>query len=176
MFFVSSQAIEYELALGTNESFENAKKIYTNGAFSKSVARITLSTPLSSSVTEGDQITGLNAAGAEVVGKAYSSYSSGADVIEIQYKTLDVQENYVGCQVGANPEPNTVGCFASNGTLSINGEGSVSYSYNPLTDNFNGRTIQGFSTQAEEKMYRCTNCPYKTYKKFYDYCKYNYDA
>jgi hypothetical protein len=166
-----SQAIELELASGTNESFEKALKIYKNGAFSKSVARITLSTPLASSVAEGDQITGLTSDGTDVVGKAYSSYSTGADVIEIQYKTLDIQEVYVGCQVGANPNPNTVGCFAPNGTLSINGEGSVSYSYNPLIDNFNGRTIQGFSTQAEEKMYLCPNCPYKTYKKFYEYCK-----
>jgi hypothetical protein len=124
-------------------------------------------------VNEGDQITGLNADGTEVVGKAYSSSSFGTDIVEIQYKTLDIQESYVGCQVGANPNPNTAGCFASNGTLSISGEGSVSYSYNPLTDNFNGRTIQGFSTQAEEKMYLCANCPYKTYKKFYDYCKYD---
>jgi hypothetical protein len=173
MLVVLSQAMELQLALGTSESFEQAMKIYTDGAFSKSIARITLSTPLTSTVTSGDQITGLNAGGTEVVGMAYSTYSPGADVIEIQYKTLDVQEKYVGCQVGANPNPNTVGCFAANGTLSINGEEIVSYSYNPLTDNFNGRTVQGFSTGAQEKMYQCANCPYKTFKKFYDYCKYN---
>lgn len=147
-------------------------KIYTDGAFSKSIAKVQLASPLTSAVAEDDQITGVNADGSQVVGKAYASYTAGADVIEIQYQTLDVQENYVGCQVGANPNPNTQGCFAPTGTLSINGEGSVSYSYNPLTDNINGRTIQGFSTEAEEKMYRCPNCPYNTYKKYYDYCEY----
>ncbi|KAG7372236.1 low iron-inducible periplasmic protein [Nitzschia inconspicua] len=166
---LDQQAIEIQLAIGTSESFNNALKIYTDGAFSKSVAKVQLSTPLTSSVAEGDQITGLNVDGAEVVGKAYADYSIGADVIEIQYRTLDLQSNYVGCQVGANPTPNTVGCFAPTGTLSINGEGSVSYTYNPLTDNGNKRTIQGFSTQAKERMYECTNCPYTTYKKFYDY-------
>lgn len=138
---VRSQAIEIELALATTESFQKALNIYINGAFSKSVAKVTLASPLTSAVAEGDQITGLNDDGVEVVGKAYASYSTGADVIEIQYQTLDIQENYVGCQVGANPNPNTVGCFASSGTLSINGEGSVSYSYDPLSDNGNKRKI-----------------------------------
>merc|ERR1712151_161365 len=35
--------------------------------------------------------------------------------------------------------------------------------------NVNERTIQGFSTSAEEKMYRCDNCPYATYRKFREY-------
>ncbi|KAG7343103.1 low iron-inducible periplasmic protein [Nitzschia inconspicua] len=166
---LDQQAIEIQLAMGTTESFNAASKIYTDGAFSKSVAKVQLASPLTSSVAEGDQITGLNADGAEVVGTAYASYSTGADVIEIQYRTLDLQSSYVGCQVGANPNPNTVGCFAPTGTLSINGEGSVSYTYNPLTDNGNKRTIQGFSTAAKEKMHDCPNCPYSTYKKFYDY-------
>lgn len=147
-------------------------KIYTEGAFSKSIAKVQLSTPLTSNVAKDDQITGVNDDGTQVVGKANANYVAGADVIEIQYQTLDVQENYVSCQVGANPNPNTVGCFEPSGTLSINGQGSFSYSYNPLTDNINGRTIQGFSTAAEEKMYRCPNCPYNTYSKFYDYCEY----
>jgi hypothetical protein len=165
------KAIEILLASATNESFNNALKVYTDGAFSKSVAKVTLSTPLTSPIASDTQITGANADGSEVVGKAYAGYSIGDSVIEIQYKTLDTQSNYVGCQVGANPNPNTAGCFAPSGSLSVTGVGSLSYSYDPLTENENRRTIQGFSTDAEEKMYRCTNCPYSTYEKFYDYCK-----
>lgn len=33
----------------------------------------------------------------------------------------------------------------------------------------NGRTLAGFSKEAEEKMGKCANCPYVDYKKFYDY-------
>ena len=34
------------------------------------------------------------------------------------------------------------------------------------------RTLQGFSTSAETKMYEgCPGCPYKTYSKFYNYYK-----
>ena len=47
--------------------------------------------------------------------------------------------------------------------------GQHTYSYNPLTKNYNARTLQGFSVEAEEKMYKCTSCPYKTYNKFYEY-------
>ena len=36
--------------------------------------------------------------------------------------------------------------------------------------NKNGRTLQGFSTGAQSKMYDgCPGCPYKHYKQFYDY-------
>jgi hypothetical protein len=172
-FFGVIQAIEVQLASGTSESFENAKKIYTQGAFSKSIATVTLSTPLSAAVAKGTQVTGVNADGSDVVGKTYEDYSAGATTIQIQYQTLDLQSQYVGCQVGANPNPNTKGCFADSGTLTIGGEGSVSYTYNPLSNNGNDRTIQGFSTEAEEKMFLCENCPYSTYQKFYDYCKLN---
>ena len=46
------------------------------------------------------------------------------------------------------------------------------YSYDIRQDNFNGRTIQGFSIDAEKEMYTCENCPYADYVKFVEY----YDA
>jgi hypothetical protein len=49
------------------------------------------------------------------------------------------------------------------------GVGSLEYQYDPLRDNGNDRTLQGFSLQAEEKMWECKNCPYSTYQKFYEY-------
>jgi len=38
-----------------------------------------------------------------------------------------------------------------------------------LKKNFNGRTIQQFSTEAKDKMMDCPGCPYKTYQKFFNY-------
>ena len=48
--------------------------------------------------------------------------------------------------------------------------GDYTYSYNPVESTFNARTLQGFSVDAEEKMYNCgPKCPYATYNKFYEY-------
>jgi hypothetical protein len=46
---------------------------------------------------------------------------------------------------------------------------SLGYTYIPSQDNGNERTLQGFSTAAEDKMYRCEYCPYDTYEKFFQY-------
>lgn len=162
-------AIEEQLALGTDASYENALKIYTNGGNSKSVAKVTLTTALTSNVEKGTQILGKNAAGNEIVGKAYEDNAAGATSIMVQYQTSDDQKNYVGCQVGALVTTNTNGCFAASGTFSINGVGDVGYSYDVNTGNVNKRTIAGFSTSAQSKMYECKNCPYQLYEKFYDY-------
>jgi hypothetical protein len=43
------------------------------------------------------------------------------------------------------------------------------YTYDIRQDNFNGRTIQGFSIDAEKEMYTCENCPYADYEKFVEY-------
>jgi Low iron-inducible periplasmic protein len=107
--------------------------------------------------------------GSQVVGKAYEDYPAGSSAFGIQYQTSDSQSNYVNCQVGGLSVPNTQGCFEATGNVTIEGAGSVGYTYNPLTDNNNGRTIQGFSTEADEKMNTCANCPYKTFKMFRDY-------
>jgi hypothetical protein len=45
----------------------------------------------------------------------------------------------------------------------------VTYNYNIHTDNNNGRTLAGFSTEAQAKMYECPNCPYPDYEKFRKY-------
>ena len=53
--------------------------------------------------------------------------------------------------------------------------GTYTYTYDPLKDNKNERTLQSFSTKAEELMWDCqfgsshSNCPYPTYSKFYQY-------
>ena len=44
------------------------------------------------------------------------------------------------------------------------------YTYDIMEDNMNGRTLMGFSTAAESKMYSCSNgCPHDEYMKFYNY-------
>jgi hypothetical protein len=161
--------LEEQLALGTDESFVLAKNIYTQGAHSKSVASITLNSGLLNSLPAATPVAGKTASGVEVAGTTYEDYSAGTTNIVIQYDTITVQDKYVGCQVGASTTPNTEGCFAASGTLDIEGEGTFTYTYDPTTDNNNDRTIQGFSTQAKEKMHDCEYCPYTTYEKFYQY-------
>jgi hypothetical protein len=166
---LDQEAMEVLLATATKESYEQALAVYTKGGFSKSVAQVTLSSPLKSRVPASTKVSGVTADGDEVAGVTYEEYSSGATAIEFEYQTSDIQATYVGCQVGGNPNPFTDGCLAPTGNVTIEKHGSYAYTYDPLAENVNKRTLQGFSTQAEEKMYRCKNCPYSTYEKFYDY-------
>jgi hypothetical protein len=166
---LDQEAMEIALALTTEQSFEDARRVYTEGGNSKSIAQVTLSTALQTSLPIDTPISGINADGDEVAGKVYEETSAGATVLEIQYQTSDIQATHVGCRVGGNPEPLTEGCYAASGNLTIEGVGPVQYTYDPLVDNVNGRTLQGFSLQAEEKMYLCDACPYRTYEKFYNY-------
>jgi len=161
-------AMEEQLALATTESYANALKIYSEGAYSKSVAEVTLSTPLTANVPKGTVIMGVNTDGNQVAGKAYEDNAAGATTLAVQYQTSDSQKNYVGCQVGAAVNPNTAGCFAATGNLSIDGT-SVAYTYNIASNNVSKRSMAGFSTSAQKKMYECDNCPYKLYQKFYNY-------
>lgn len=160
--------MEDQLAIGTDVSFERARRVYEEGGHSKSVAMVKLSSPLTSGLKKATAVSGKNDDGAAVYGKLYEDYPNGSTTIGIQYKTTDNQKSYVGCQVGGLPKQNTAGCLSSSGTLSIDGT-KVQYSYDPKTANINKRTIQKFSTDSEAKMYRCENCPYDTYRKFREY-------
>jgi len=167
---LDQQAMEQQLALANEDSFAAALRIYTEGAFSKQVAKVTLSAPLAIDVKKGTAFMGENAIGNQIAGKAYADNAAGATSVIIQYKTTDSQADYVGCQVGASTTPVTDGCFAEQGTMTVaGGDAEVSYTYNVLSDNIAKRTIQGFSTSAEKKMNNCDNCPYSMYEKFYDY-------
>lgn len=103
---------------------------------------------------------------------AYQDYEAGERQIKLLYATSDVLSEYQFCQVGANNEPVLHGCLLANGTISLDGIKSVdlSYSYNPDTDNQNGRTLAGFSTKAETLMANCgPSCPHADYSKYYNY-------
>ena len=197
---MDQQAIENQLALGTSEGRQNALKVYTNGAYSKSFAVLTLDAALANEVGADVEVIGKTAGGDEVRGTVMETASAGATTLRVQYATTSVQDSYVGCQVGGNPDPKTDGCkcaclacfvgktdmflwilkcdflscfssagFQPSGSVTVGAFGDVAYSYNVASDNLNGRTIQGFSTDAKAKMYECEFCPYKTYEKFYDY-------
>lgn len=165
---LDQEAIEDQLAIGSDVSFEKARRIYSDGGHSKSVSVVTLSSPFTRGMGKFSMVAGKSANGLSIYGKLYDNYPAGVTKIEIQYRTFDQQKTYVGCQVGGLPKPNLEGCFAPSGTIEIDGE-SMNYSYDPKTQNINKRTIRKFSVTAEEKMYRCERCPYKTFSKFRDY-------
>jgi len=160
--------IEDQLAIGSEVSFEKARRVYEDGGHSKSVAVVKLDSPLTRGLGKSTIVSGKNEGGTSVYGKLVDNYPNGISTIEIQYRTTDNQKTYVGCQVGGLPKPNLVGCFAPSGTLNIDGE-NINYTYEPRTQNINKRTFKKLSTTAEEKMFRCDNCPYKTFKKFREY-------
>jgi len=166
---LDQEAMEGQLALGNEDAYAAALRIYTEGAHSKSVAEIKLTSPLPTDVEKGTLIMGRGADGNQVAAKAYEDNAAGATDIIVQYQTSDSQKNYVMCQVGATTTPNTQGCLAPTGTITIDGKTDVAYSYDVLTNNVNKRTIQAFSTSAQKKMGECANCPYKLYQNFYDY-------
>ncbi|CAJ1948867.1 unnamed protein product [Cylindrotheca closterium] len=164
-------AIETELAKQTDSSFATAGNIYNQGGSSKSYAQITLSTPLSSAIQNDAVIVGTNADGSSTVGKAYEDYPQGTTSLKVQYQTSDMQANHVTCMVGGLPTDlqTTVGCLAGSGSINIAGQ-DYDYTYDPTTDNNNGRTIAGFSTDAGQKMrLNCDGCPYDDHRFFYNY-------
>lgn len=62
--------------------------------------------------------------------------------------------------------------FAKSGNLRrvIDGENFIyPYTYDPILDNQNARTIQGFSLLLQSSMLTCTKCPYPDAKYFADY-------
>ncbi len=137
-------AIEAQLAIGTPESFANARRIYEEGGHSKSYAELSILTQngLPFPVAKGTLIVSKNVEGTEVAGKAYEDYVSGVKRIRVQYSTTDIQESYIErrCQVGGLIQTNTVGCLAREGTITIEGF-EFAYDYDPATENKNGRTM-----------------------------------
>jgi len=172
---LDQEAMEQQLSLGNEDSYAQALRIYSEGAHSKSVAEVTLSSPLIMDVEKGTDIFGVGSDGNQVAGKAYEDNAAGATSLTVQYRTSGSQKDYVSCQVGASTTPNTVGCLAASGTVTIDGKTEVAYTYDPLVNNVAKRTIQDFSTAAQKKMAECAFCPYEMYTKFHNfYGQYDY--
>eukprot|EP00979_Chaetoceros_neogracilis_P007780 scaffold1673_cov167-Chaetoceros_neogracile.AAC.9 len=170
---LDQKSMETYLALGTEEGFQCAQNIYEQGGDSKVYAVITLSSPLVADLSKGDPIFFVD--GTAISTNAYSGASAGDTVIEIKYATSDDQDTYVGCRAGALPEWDqlTSGCFGVSEIITVNGVSYTSNTYDVANDNKAGRTIQGFSTSADLEQLTtsqdCPGCPYKEFKKFYDY-------
>jgi hypothetical protein len=104
------QEIQTQLALGTDQSFAIAQDIYETGAFSQSVAILSLTVPLTVPIAKGAAVSGLGDGG-EVIGTILEDYKIGTQVIQVEYATSFIQSAYSRCQVGANPNPtNMEGC------------------------------------------------------------------
>jgi hypothetical protein len=73
--------------------------------------------------------------------------------------------------VGANPVPDLQGCFVDSGALIVpDFRMTLTYTYNPQSDNVLFRAFEGFSKFAQDFMGECDgSCPYPEFKKFYDY-------
>jgi len=168
---LDQKAIETELKKATDQGFTNAKNIYEKGGNSKSFARVNLGTGLTVAVPKGTVISGINSDGLQVMGKAKDNFGAGATEIDVQYQTSD-SSPHVTCRVGALTVALgavTQGCLAATGTIKV-GEMDYAYTYDVMEDNMNGRTLMGFSTAAQAKMYACSNgCPHDEYMKFYNY-------
>ena len=148
-----------------------ASLLYNKGAHSKSYAYITL-TEGTGKINKNTAFVGTTISGKPITLFAYSDYDAGETEIKLRYATSDVQEEYSFCQVGANTEPVMHGCLTALGSISLDGikSSALSYSYNPETDNKNGRTLAGFSTAAESKMAGCgPQCPYTDYAKYLNF-------
>jgi len=84
--------MEDQLSIGSDVSFEKARRIYADGGHSKSVAVVKLTTPLTGGLAKFTAVSGQNANGVAVYGKLYENYPNGVSQIEIQYKTIDQQK------------------------------------------------------------------------------------
>eukprot|EP00965_Chrysotila_dentata_P233647 6199712-Pleurochrysis_carterae.AAC.1 len=171
-------AFEAALFDQAQTTFEAAEKIYTFGGNSKSYAVLTLASSLPSYVAEGTNVNGIAENGNLVTGTVYENALAGALLLKIQYlvdSTLAVGGGATTCRVGGLVNKVTDGCFSPTTTLTINSVPVISISATAV-ENLNGRTLQIFSTKAQDLMYdNCPGCPYKHYKMFYDYYgRFNY--
>lgn len=159
--------MEEQLEAGTGASLIQARKFYTEGAHSKSVATLTLSWPHPTGIPAGSPIKGEDDYNHEVTGVVYLDVPPGANKILFQYSTYDDATDDKLCHVGARriDEQITNGCLRRDGTVQIPSGAALAYDYDPFVDNNNGRTLQSFSMMARNTLYECQNCPYPDFLK-----------
>ena len=116
-------------------------------------------------------VMGKNAAGNEVAGKMNDTTAAGVVNVnvKVQYATTDVQDSYVECQVGSLIGDDTIFPDALPTMVKTPSLEIYAYTYTAATENLNGRTIQGFSTQLEDKLKLGPNAPYEHFEYFRNY-------
>lgn len=151
---------------GTDASLISARKYYTQGAHSKSIASLALSLPHPTGMSAGAPLKGENNYNNEITGVVYLDVPAGAKEILFQYSVTDETPDRV-CQVGARPVGDQIvsGCLRREGTVETASGDVLAYEYDPYVDNDNGRTLQGFSMMARKNLYECKNCPYPDFLK-----------
>mmetsp|Transcript_29658 Transcript_29658/g.71372 ORF Transcript_29658/g.71372 Transcript_29658/m.71372 type:complete len:532 (-) Transcript_29658:57-1652(-) len=166
--------IEQQLALGSNDGYDSAIKIYQKGAHCASYSLLKVQ-PLEAVLTAGDQVTGYGQDGSIVKATVAENYPRGTTVIEVVYKLDETITSF--CHVGGSPRPITDGCFADSGRLAVNtGDPGLEYSYNVFTDTLNSISLQKLSTEKRtETSYWCDACKSDDFDKFYKlYGEYDY--
>jgi hypothetical protein len=160
------EAMEAHLAADSDSSFELARKFYTEGAHSMSIATVTLAQPLAKALPRGLQLIGEDEYNHDVVGTLYQDAYAGNKIIFFEYKVTENQTKL--CRVGARPIGDQIinGCLTRMGTVTaVSTDEVLAYQYDPFADNNNGRTMQSFSLTAKSKMYECKNCPHENFLK-----------
>lgn len=109
---LDQQAIEQQIGKKNDVGLQNGQDIYEQGAFSKPVARLELTAPLASSVSKGKKITGRNANGEVITGKAFQNHDAGDMSLFVQYTTNEDPKFHVECAVGGlqSADQRTEGC------------------------------------------------------------------
>merc|ERR1719359_1890039 len=170
--------------------FAKALNVYDNGGNSKSYAELTIAAPgTAKTITKGalmeaTRLVADNELGepTKAIGKAYDNYPAGSTKIRFQYKTSDTQWKADGttpgynqdCRVGGMDSGDayysTDGCVDGAKTVKVTFVDGTTEDIDVNVAHKNGRTIKGFSTGAQGKMFDdCRGCPYDDYKKFYEY-------
>jgi len=162
--------MEKEMAKKTVTGFANARAIYEEGGNSMSYAFITLGSDLESEVLAGTVVVGSSIYGGKSRGTVYENAAGGQRTVLMQYDTSQYQDTWVMCRVGALTDGvETSGCLQDTGSITI-GDKELSYTYNSLLNNDNGRTLQSISTDVQSKMIDCTSgCPFQDAQWFKDY-------
>jgi hypothetical protein len=191
-------AIEAALAK-TPVDYALAKAVYIEGGNSRSYSILTVPA-LASGYERGMTVAATGEDGDPTSAAVYEDAVQNATQISIYYEVSDVQEDHVRCRVGALPadlqmrdgciditQPVTIGntemtvrshalCRARARTAFDLERASRAHLLCPYfsqateIEHNNGRTIQGFSLQAQERMFECPiNCPYPEYQSFYNY-------
>eukprot|EP00568_Trieres_chinensis_P009534 CAMPEP_0183300968 /NCGR_PEP_ID=MMETSP0160_2-20130417/7216_1 /TAXON_ID=2839 ORGANISM="Odontella Sinensis, Strain Grunow 1884" /NCGR_SAMPLE_ID=MMETSP0160_2 /ASSEMBLY_ACC=CAM_ASM_000250 /LENGTH=254 /DNA_ID=CAMNT_0025463479 /DNA_START=110 /DNA_END=870 /DNA_ORIENTATION=+ len=170
---VDQTVFEAQLKDKTQMSFAAAKKVYVEGGNSKSVAAVQVTGGLPSDVAANSKFTGRGTDGSDITLTAYKSAEENDVGLQLKYGTSEVTADHLDCRVGGLPvsDRKITGCLVNEGTLIMDGSSTpITYKYDLTENNFNERTLQGFSTKTNKSMRPNGGGPYfKIFQDFVDY-------